>query len=91
MKDDINDEFRRDVLRIALTSGLPRSQVASDLGIALTTLNKWIRDLAKDAGGPAHDLEIARENERLRKENRLLKEERELLKSAIRFFAEPEN
>ena len=34
MKDDINDEFLRDVLRIALTSGLPRSQVASDVGVA---------------------------------------------------------
>lgn len=90
MKDDMNDEFQRDVLAIALTSGLPRSQVASDMGVGLPTLNKWIKALADDAGGPREDFELARENERLRRENRLLKEERELLRGAIRFFAGPE-
>ena len=81
------DEFRSDAVRIALTSGLPRKQVASDLGIGLSTLNKW---------GTAHrvtevvsnkDLDLARENERLRRENRILKEEREILKKATQFFA----
>lgn len=28
-------------MRIALTSGLTRKQVASDLGVGLSTLNKW--------------------------------------------------
>jgi transposase len=28
-----NDEFKREAVRIALTSGLTRRQVASDLGI----------------------------------------------------------
>ena len=36
------DEFRADAVRIALTSGLTRKQVASDLGVGLSTLNKWI-------------------------------------------------
>ena len=36
------DEFRADAVRIALTSGLSRKQVASDLGVGLSTLNKWI-------------------------------------------------
>jgi transposase len=36
---------------------------------------------------PAADIDLARENERLRKENRLLTEERELLKKATVFFA----
>ncbi len=29
------DEFRRDAVRIALTSGLTRKQVADDLGVAV--------------------------------------------------------
>ena len=36
------DEFRKDAMRIALTSGLARKQVADDLGVGLSTLNKWI-------------------------------------------------
>lgn len=35
------DEFRNDAVRIALTSGLSRRQVADDLGVGLSTLNKW--------------------------------------------------
>ena len=36
------DEFQQDAVRIALTSGLTRKQVADDLGIGMSTLNKWI-------------------------------------------------
>ena len=36
------DEFRKDAVRIALTSGLTRKQIADDLGIGMSTLNKWI-------------------------------------------------
>ena len=33
-------------VRIALTSGLSRKQVASDLGVGLSTLNKWAGDIS---------------------------------------------
>ena len=36
------DEFRQDAVRIALTSGLTRKQVADDLGVGLLTLNEWV-------------------------------------------------
>ena len=36
------DEFRQDAVRIALTSGLTRNQVADDLGVGMSTLNKRI-------------------------------------------------
>ena len=36
------DEFRQDAVRIALTSGLARKQVADDLGVGMSTLSKWI-------------------------------------------------
>lgn len=35
-----SDEFRSDAVRITLTSGLTRKQVASDLGDGLSSLNK---------------------------------------------------
>jgi transposase len=81
------DEFRKDAVRIALTSGQTRKQVASDLGVGMSTLNKWIttnRDLDVVS---KEDQGLARENDRLRRENRILKEERDILKKATQFFA----
>jgi|TARA_R110002126_G_scaffold10478_1_gene47645 transposase len=34
------NEFRKDAVRIALTSGLTRKQAADDLGVGMSTLNK---------------------------------------------------
>jgi transposase len=34
------DEFQRDAVRIASTSGLTRPQVSSDLGVGVSLLNK---------------------------------------------------
>ncbi len=83
-----SDEFKRDAVRIGLTSGLSRRQVASDLGIGKSPLGKWIKHY-RDAGVVSQqDQDLARENERLRRENRLLKEERDLLKKATIFFAD---
>ncbi len=81
------DAFRADAARIALTSGLTRKQVASDLGVGLSTLNKWVTAHRDTDGVSDKDLDLARENERLRRENRILKEEREILKKATQFFA----
>jgi transposase len=56
-----SDEFKRDAIRVALTSGLTRDQVASDLGIGLSTLGKWIRAVSEEAKVPAQDAELLRE------------------------------
>ena len=81
------DEFRQDAVRIALTSGLTRKQVADDLGVGMSTLNKWITAHRDTDIISKEDLDLAQENERLRREIRLLKEEREILKKATQFFA----
>jgi transposase len=81
------DEFRQDAVRIALTSGLTRKQVADDLGVGMSTLNKWITAHRDTKVVSQEDLDLAKENERLRREIRLLKEEREILKKATQFFA----
>jgi transposase len=33
-------EFRKEAVRLTLTSGLTRKQIADDLGMVLSTLNK---------------------------------------------------
>ena len=75
------EDFKREAVRIALSSGLSRTRVAANLGIRKSTLAKWIVNYRPDepASGPQADL--ARENERLRLENRILREEREILKN----------
>jgi transposase len=69
------EEFRQDAVRIALTSGLARKQVADDLGVGMSTLNKWITAYRDTDVVSKEDLDLAEENERLRREIRLLKEE----------------
>ena len=74
------EEFRNEAVRIALTSGLPRKQIADDLGIGLSTLGRWLSqhnhtDLMSDP----HD-DKDKELARLRKENQILREERGILK-----------
>jgi transposase len=59
-----SDEFKRDAVRIALTSGLTRRQVAADLGVGHSTLGKWIRVFSEESKAPAQDAELLRENER---------------------------
>ena len=37
-----SEEFKQEAVRIALTSGLSRERIASDLGVGKSTLNKWV-------------------------------------------------
>jgi len=83
-----SEEFKRDAVRIALTSGLTRRQVSSDLGVGMSTLGKWINIYRDTDVVSSDEQELLGDNKRLRKENRILREERELLKKATIFFAD---
>lgn len=76
-----SEEFKQEAVRIALTSGLARDRVSSDLGIGKSTLNKWVSHYRPSDLVTAPQGDLARENERLRLENRVLREEREVLKN----------
>lgn len=80
-------EFRQEVVRIALTSGLSRKQVASDFGVGFSTLSRWIQLERQMLPEPSAQSDLEAEVTRLRKENCLLREEREVLKKATIFFA----
>ena len=81
-------EFRAEAVRIALPSGLSRRQVAADLGVGYSTLNKWVEKDRANPEKPARQSDLEREIAELRKENRMLREERDVLKKATVFFAE---
>jgi len=53
----------------------------------MSTLSKWVTAHRDTNVVSQEDLDLAKENERLRREIRLLKEEREILKQATQFFA----
>ena len=80
-------EFRREAVRLALTSGRTRRDIADDLGIGLSTLTRWVRQ-DRDADEPLEDEpDLRAELKRLRRENAVLKQERDILKKAAAFFA----
>jgi transposase len=83
-------EFRDEAVRLAQTSGRSRREVASDLGIGLSTLRNWIdrrRDRQMEQPPPDRQEDMAAELKRLRRENEVLRQEREILKRATAFFA----
>ena len=80
MANGHSEEFKRDAVRIALTSGLTRRQVASDLGMGVSTLNEWIKLAQETEDASLPDADLLRDVERLRKENSVLRQEREILK-----------
>lgn len=57
-----SDELKRDAVRIALTSGLTRHNVASNSGIELSTPGKWVWAVSEEAKVPAQDVELLRDN-----------------------------
>ena len=74
------EEFRQDAVRIALTSGLTRKRVADDLGVGMSTLNKWIAAHRETDVVSKEEMSLAKENDRLRHDIRRLKEEKKILK-----------
>jgi transposase len=75
MRQKRTGEFRQDAVRIALSSGLTRKQVADDLGVGMLTLNKWIAAHRDTDLVSKEDLGLAQENDRFRRENRILMDE----------------
>ncbi|WP_268238519.1 transposase [Iodidimonas muriae] len=46
-----SEEFRREAVKLALTSGLPREAIEDDLRIGKSTLGKWITQYRQDQKG----------------------------------------
>ena len=88
-------EFRREAVRLVVTTGKPMAQVAKDLGISDKTLGNWVRtdraNLARDSAPGALAESEREELRRLRAENRELKVEREILRKAAAYFARETN
>jgi transposase len=82
-------EFRAQAVELVKTSGKSLRKVAEDLGIAHTTLQRWLTEAGGRASSSTED--ERKELQRLRRENAVLREEREILKKAAAFFAQEQN
>ena len=93
------EEFKREAVRLAIERG-NFSAVARDLGIHESVLNRWKREVQKEAeqtvssasenrpfaSFPGQGNPRDEETVRLQRENRRLKEEVEILKKAVGIF-----
>jgi len=81
-------EFKQGAIALVLDSGLSVAKAAKDLGIGVSTLDKWLRAHHERSQDPNTLSETERaELKRLRKEVQMLKMERELLKKTAVYFA----
>ena len=82
-----SEEFRREAVRLSRDPKRSLKQVATELGVSLTSLRNWTRAAAAKPTGPGRVLSLEEQVRRLTKENERLREEREILKKATAFFA----
>ena len=83
------EEFRRDVVAVALRRQAPMSQIAKDFGISESCLHRWV-NRAEIEDGVREGLTLAEEAEirELRKRNRLLEQENEVLRRAAAYLSQ---
>ena len=88
MPKQYSDEFKEEAVQLVLSEGMSPVQVSRDLGVSLTSINRWVKQVQINQGQKDGLSTSEREEIRqLRKEVRTLKMEREILKKAAAFFA----
>ena len=85
------EEFRAKATRLALTSRLPRKQVAADFGIGFLTLNRCVQRDQPSAEKPTSQYDLERDIAEVGTEDRLLREEMDVLARPWSFRAENQN
>ena len=86
-------EFEESAVELYRSSGKSPTEIASELGIHLENLRRWLKESEGSGGGklrvfPGHGNPRDEEVARLRKENAELQEANEILKKAMAFFVE---
>lgn len=86
-------EFKINAVRLVSEQGLTVSQASSDLGVGLSTLERWISE-HKQHGAAAFPGKgkLLPEKDKLRsleRENDILRRERDILKKALAIFSSP--
>lgn len=83
---EFTPEFKREAVGLLNSSGRTIRQIAGDLDLGLSTLNRWRREQRDAEPVTTPNMDVDKELARLRKENEILRQERDLLKKATAFF-----
>ena len=82
------EEFKRDVVAVARTSGLSQDQIARDFGISSHSVQRWVKQANID-DGVIEGTTTSEQDElvALKRRNRVLEQEVEILRRATAYFA----
>ena len=83
------DEFKREAVALTESPGQTVRQVAKDLGIGESLLQRWRRQIRREGSAAFQGVGNARDEEvaRLKRELAQVKRERDFLRDAAAFFA----
>jgi len=87
MKRKFSAEFKAESVKLVLEQGLAPAQAARDMGIGLSTIDKWLKAARGQIQPEAITENEKEELKRLRKEVHYLKMERDILKKATAYFS----
>ena len=84
-------EFKREAVRLAQTSGKPIAQVARELGMSDSSIQKFRKELAEHGPeafpGSGHQTALEEENRRLKRELERTRKARDMLKKTGSHFS----
>ena len=93
-REQYDAEFKREAVRLLLTSGKTATQLAHELGVSSWSLSRWKQDELKASGEVTTEgqvraaVEVEQENRQLRRELEAMRRQRDLLKKAIAICSE---
>jgi transposase len=83
-------EFKREAVRLAQSSGNSIAQVDRELGISDSSIHQWRKELAEHGPdafpGSGHQTALEEENRRLKRELERTRQERDILKKTVSIF-----
>jgi transposase len=94
MSKKYNKEFKLGAVDLVLRKKLSCAQASQDLGIGLSTLKRWVKDVETHGVSQAFpgsgNLRVEDEERRhLKREIDVLRRERDILKKALAIFSSP--
>lgn len=91
-KKSYTKEFKQEAVKLVLEQGMKVGKVAEDLGVAHSSVGKWVREFQENGNsafpGKGRLMPQDEELRRLRKDNHRLQVERDILKKTIGYLAE---
>ena len=94
MPRNYEPEFKKKIVRLHIEQGRTYKSITEEYDVSKASISKWCREFSKECQTKAesnpespNELELMKENQRLRKELEEVKKEALFLKKAAAFFA----